>query len=165
MTISFIWFCLWFFFFSQGVSHSQLYSLLRLSLNRQLLLNDRITGKTTSNMQLNHCLFEFTNEYILPFYPLLIVEFLKTIFTSASITLYVTFSIILHYSIVTSYFCSPVCNLAFLEAALWVSQSPGHNMFSSCSRILQNVFLNYSVSDYFSQMSVEVIISYKKRLS
>ena len=121
--ISFIWSWLWFFSFFLGVSHRQLYSLLRLSLNRQLLLNDRITRKTTSNMQLNFCLFRFTNEYSLPFYPLLIVELLKTIFASALITLYVAFSIILHYSIVTAYLYSVVCNSAFLEAALWFSQS------------------------------------------
>lgn len=106
------------FSFFLGVTHCQLYSLLKLSLNRQLLLKNRITGKTTSNMQLNFCLFRFINEYILPFYLLLIVELLKTIFASVLITLHVRFSIILHYSIVTSYLCSLVCNLAFLEAAL-----------------------------------------------
>lgn len=122
MTVGFLWYQPLIFFFFLGVSHGQLYLLLRLSLNRQLLLNDRISRKTTLGMQLNFCHFRFTNEYILPFYPLLIVV-LKTIFTSTFITFYVTFSTVLHYSIVTYYLCSLVCNLAFLEGALWFSQS------------------------------------------
>lgn len=84
---------------------------------------DRLTGNTTSHMQLNFCLFRFSHVYILPFCSLLIVELLKTSFASALTTFNVTFSIILHYSIVTSYLYSLVCNLAFLEAALRFSQS------------------------------------------
>lgn len=116
-------------------------------------------------MQPNFCLFRFTNEYILPFYALLIVELLKTLFASALIGLYVAFFIIHHYSTVTSYLFSLVHNLAFLKAALWFSLSPGENMFSCYSHILKNRFLNRSASDYFSQMSVEPIMSHKKRFS
>lgn len=125
----------------QLLSFRQFWLLIYIQIHFIILLEN------ITDIQLNFCLFGFTNHYILSFYSLSFWSCWT--FAFAFINLYVVFSIIFHYYIVTSYLCSTVCISAFLESVFWLFQSTEHNIFSCCFYILRSLSLNYSSSDVF----------------